>query len=393
MIMTEHYDVIIVGGAVTGSSVAFFLSRSSDFDGRVLVIERDPAYSRCSTTLSVSSIRQQFSAPVNILISQFGADFIKSLPQQFGPQADIGFHEDGYLMLASAAGESTLRANFDTQIAHGSDTAWLLPDQLTDRFPWLSTDGIAAGCLGLSNEGWFDSHTLLQPFRAEAFVAGAEFIHGTVSALSVDDGRVNTVQLKDGRQFSCAHLVNAAGPNAARVADMAGLGVPVESRKRIVYVIDCREKQNITNCPLLIDGSGVYVRPEGEYFITGVSPPADQDPECFDHDIEYDLFETIVWPALAERIPAFEAIKVVNAWAGHYAYNTLDQNAILGPHPDIPNFIFANGFSGHGLQQSPAVGRGISELITKGRYTTLDLSDLSYERIVENRPMFEANII
>jgi FAD-dependent oxidoreductase domain-containing protein 1 len=391
--MTEHYDVIIVGGAAIGSAAAYFLSRSTDFDGRVLVVEKDPGYALCSTTLSAASIRQQFSTPVNIRISQFGAAFLKSLPEQFGPEADVGLRERGYLMLASVAGEPILKANYETQMDHGADTAWLSTDEISARYPWLSTQDISAGSLGLSNEGWFDSNTLLQTLKTQAIAAGADYLHGNVTALSMVDGKVGGVKLEDGRQFKCGYLVNAAGPNASNIATMVGLELPVEPRKRIVYVIDCREKEAITNCPLVIDTSGVWVRPEGEYFITGMSPPADMDPMCTDFDVTYNIFEDIIWPTLAERIPTFEAIKVVNAWAGHYAYNTLDQNAIVGPHSDVSNFYFANGFSGHGLQQSPAVGRGIAELITSGHYTTLDLSDLAYERIPENRPLMEANVI
>ncbi len=391
--MVETYDVIIVGGAAHGSSAAYFLTRNKDFDGRVLVIERDPTYAECSTTLSAASIRQQFSAPVNIRISQFGAAFLKSLPEQFGLEADVSLRERGYLMLASAQGEPVLKANYDTQIAHGADTAWLTPDEITARYPWISTGGISAANLGLSNEGWFDPNTLLQTLKSQAIAAGADYVHGEVTALMMADGKISSVELEDGRQFKCGNLVNAAGPRASNVAAMAGLALPVEPRKRIVYVIDCREKEKITNCPLVIDTSGVWVRPEGEFFITGMSPPSEQDPACFDFNITYDIFEDIIWPTLAERIPTFEAIKVVNAWAGHYAYNTLDQNAIVGAHPEVSNFYFANGFSGHGLQQSPAVGRGIAELISSGHYTTLDLSDLCFERIIENRPLLEANII
>ena len=391
--MTEQYDVIIIGGAAIGSSTAFFLSRQPGFDGRVLVIERDPTYSRCSTTLSVASIRQQFSAPVNILISQFGVDFIKSLPREFGLEADVGFRENGYLLLAGEEGESVLRNNYTIQKTYGADTGWLQPPELSARFPWLSTDGIAAGCLGLSGEGWLDPSTLLNIYKKQASLSGVEYVHGNVIDLKTRNNSVTTVCLEDGREFGCKHLVNAAGPNARRIAEMAGLYIPVEARKRFVYVIDCREKETVTNCPLLVDTSGVYVRPEGDYFITGVSPARDDDPECFDLEVEYGLFEEVIWPALAERIPAFGAIKVINAWAGHYAYNTLDQNAVIGASPDIPNFYFANGFSGHGLQQSPAVGRGLAELISNGKFTTLDLSELAYERITANKPFLEANII
>jgi len=387
------YDVVIVGGAAIGSSVAYFLSRNTGFGGRVLVIERDPAYTSCSTTLSAASIRQQFSSPVNIRMSQFGVEFLKSLPAQFGACADTGLKEEGYLLLASERGRPVLHSNFNIQTILGADIGWLTATEIAARYPWMSVRGIAAGCLGRSGEGWFDSNTLLQTLKSQAIAAGVQYLKGEVTEIRVDDNQATSVHLADGQSFSCGHVVNAAGPNAAHVAAMAGLALPVESRKRNVFVIDCRDKHKITQCPMLIDPSGVYLRPEGHFFLTGVSPPADNDPETYDFKVDHDLFDDVIWPTLADRIPLFAAIKVINAWAGHYAYNVLDQNAIVGRHPVVSNFLFANGFSGHGLQQSPAVGRGIAELIVGGKYTTLDLSDLSFERIIDHRPLLESNII
>ena len=208
----------------------------------------------------------------------------------------------------------------------------------------------------------------------------------------MSNGQVKSVKLADGRKISCGCLVNAAGPAANSIATMADQSLPVQSRKRIVYVFDCREKAKITNSPLFFDPNGVFCRPEGNYFLTGVSPPEDQDPTCDDFDVTYDLFENVIWPTLANRVPAFEAIKLVNAWAGHYAYNTLDQNALLGPLPAVSNLFFANGFSGHGIQQSPAVGRAIAELITSGKFVSIDFSELAVERILTGHTVRETNI-
>jgi len=156
-------------------------------------------------------------------------------------------------------------------------------------------------------------------------------------------------------------------------------------------VFDCREI--IPNCPLVIDPSGMYFRPESGRFICGISPPETTDPDTLDHDVDYAMFEETLWPLLANRVSAFESIKFTNAWACTYAYNTLDQNAVIGPHPEIKNLLFANGFSGHGLQQSPGVGRAVAELITCGRYQTIDLSRFGYERIARNMPLRELNIV
>ena len=386
------YDVVIIGGAAIGSATAFFLNRHAGFSGSVLVIEKDPGYTKCSTTLSMSSIRQQFSTPANILASAFGVEFIKQAKSEFGALGDVSFCENGYLIMASHAAADALRANHEIQRSLGADNVLLTPDEISGRFPWMSDEAVALGCLGLSGEGWFDPHSLLNLYITEAKASGVDYIADEAVDLKMSGGRVTAVHLANGEKIACGQVVNAAGPAASKIAAMAELALPVEPRKRLIYVFDCREKDSITNSPLFFDPNGVFCRPEGAYFLTGVSPPEDQDPVCTDFEITYDLFEEMIWPTLANRVPAFKAIKLVNAWAGHYAYNTIDQNALLGSLPDIPNLYFANGFSGHGIQQSPAVGRGIAELITDGTFTSLDLSGLSVERLLSGDRVREVNV-
>ena len=388
----NSYDVVIIGGAAIGSATAFFLIRHAGFSGSVLVIEKDPGYTKCSTTLSMSSIRQQFSTPANILASAFGVEFIKQAKSEFGALGDVSFCENGYLIMASHTAADALRANHEIQCSLGADNVLLTPDEISERFPWMSDEAVALGCLGLSGEGWFDPHSLLNLYITEAKASGVDYIADEAVDLKMSGGRVTAVHLASGEKIACGQAVNAAGPAASKIAAMAELALPVESRKRLVYVFDCREKDSITNSPLFFDPNGVFCRPEGAYFLTGVSPPEDQDPVCTDFEITYDLFEEMIWPTLANRVPAFKAIKLVNAWAGHYAYNTIDQNALLGSLPDVPNLYFANGFSGHGIQQSPAVGRGIAELITDGIFTSLDLSGLSVERLLSGHTVREVNV-
>jgi sarcosine oxidase len=205
-------------------------------------------------------------------------------------------------------------------------------------------------------------------------------------------GRATGVRLADGRRIEADWVVNAAGPRAAGVAAMAGLQLPVSPRKRMVFHFDCRT--SVPRAPLTIDTSGVYFRPEGPNFIAGSSPHGDQpDPDTLDLEVDRSWFETVIWPAIAHRVPAFEAIRLLDAWAGHYEVNTLDHNAVIGPHPELPNFLFANGFSGHGLQQAPAAGRALSEWIATGDYETIDVRPLGYERIARNEPYRELNVI
>lgn len=388
----KHHDVAIVGGAIVGASVAWFL-REEGFKGSIALIERDASFARASTTLSAASIRQQFSEGANIALSQFTLSLIRDLKGVFGADADIGFRQNGYLILAGPEGTGILERNHDVQCAMGADIVLEGPEALVRRFPWLNAEGLGAGAFGRSGEGWFDAHALLALFRRGLKARGVDFITGEVSAIKATGGAIQAVTLVDGTEFSCGSLVNAAGPAAGDVAALAGIALPVEPRKRTVFVF--RSPAEIPDLPLLVDPSGVYVRPEGATYICGVSPPEEEDGRAAPGDFEPDwgLFENHIWPVLAHRIPAFETLRLDRAWAGHYDYNSLDQNAVIGRHPEISNFFFCNGFSGHGLQQAPAAGRAVAELIVHGAYRTIDCSVFGYQRIIENRPFRELNVI
>jgi FAD-dependent oxidoreductase domain-containing protein 1 len=388
---SENYEVVIVGGAAVGSAVAYFLTHDLGFPGSVVVIERDPAYACAATTLSAASIRQQFSTPENVRMSAFGIAFFRDLKARFGPEADITFRERGYLLLASETGAETLRANHEVQQAEGADIVLMDQAALADHFRWLKTSDLTLGAFGRSGEGWFDAHSLLGLVRKAARQKGAAYIHGEVTGIHRDGARVTGVTLSDGRRIGCGTLVNAAGPQAGDVAALAGIMLPIEPRKRCVFVVACRTA--LPGMPLMVDPTGVWVRPEGEVYLCGVSPPEENDPRATNFEVDYSLFDDVVWPMLAHRVPAMEELKLQRAWAGHYDYNTLDQNAVIGRHPEVANFVFANGFSGHGLQQSPAAGRAVAELIVHDRFVTLDLTLFGFARIAAGRPVKELNVI
>ncbi|MEX0626263.1 MAG: FAD-binding oxidoreductase [Chloroflexota bacterium] len=395
MTKSEHADVVIVGGAIVGSCVATFLAGRPDWHRRIVVVERDLTFRTSSTTLSAASIRLQFSTPLNIEISRFGVDVIRNpgrwLSVEGEAAPEIDFVEGGYLFLASPAGLAILESNHAVQREHGVQVALMTPMELRTRFPWLNVDDVAGGSLGLADEGWFDAYALLQAFRRKARSRGVEELAGEVVEIERDGGRATGVRLADGRRITADWVVNAAGPRAGGVAAMAGLQLPVSPRKRMVFHFDCRTR---VESPLTIDTSGVYFRPEGPNYIAGSSPHGEQpDPDTLDLEVDRSWFEQVIWPAIAHRVPAFEAIRLLDAWAGHYEVNTLDHNAVIGPHPDLPNFLFANGFSGHGLQQAPAAGRALSEWIATGDYETIDVRPLGYERIAANQPYRELNVI
>lgn len=393
--MLEHYDVVIAGGAVVGSAAAYFLAASADFDGSVLVVEKDPGYQRAATTLSAASIRHQFSTPENIRLSQFGSAFIQHLGDYLavdGEVLDVGFHEGGYLFLASPAGRAVLEHNHRVQRELGAAVTLLEPPALAARFPWLAVDDLAAGSLGLAGEGWFDAYSLLRALRRKAQALGVHYVADEVVGLQREGRAIRRVRLASGAQVGCDHLINAAGASGSTaLAALAGIDLPVHARKRCVFYFRCHDR--LPGCPLVVDPSGAYFRPEGPGFIAGIAPPAQADPNCADFDVDHALFDDVLWPLLARRVPAFEALKVHNAWAGHYDVNVFDHNVILGPHPDLDNLLFANGFSGHGLQQAPAVGRALAELVACGTYRSLDLRALGWERVLAGRPLRELNVV
>ncbi|WP_420858301.1 NAD(P)/FAD-dependent oxidoreductase [Marivivens marinus] len=395
----SSYDVVIIGGAIMGSSTAWWLTQNPDFDGSILVLERDPSYAWCSTAHTNSCIRQQFSMELNIRMSQFTADFIRDLRANMGGDdrvPNLTVQNYGYLYLADSEGfADVLRANQQVQLAAGAETELLTADEIATRYPFYQLDDIVLGSINTRDEGYWDGGTLFEWFRRKAMEQGAEYVAAEVTGMTLNAAgtRVESVTLASGEVVSCGHLVNASGPRAARTAAMAGIDIPVEPRKRYTWVFTAENPINM-DLPLTIDPSGVHVRQDGPTtYLAGSKGDPDPAADPSDFTMDHGLWENTAWPAIASRIPQFEAIRVINEWTGQYAYNLLDQNAILGPHTQVENFLFQNGFSGHGLQQSPAMGRGMSELITYGKYRTFDLSPFAYDRIAEGRPILERAVI
>jgi glycine/D-amino acid oxidase-like deaminating enzyme len=394
----DTYDVVIIGGAIMGSSTAWWLTEMG-FRGRVLVVERDPSFAQAATTLSFSCIRQQFSTELNIRISQFGADFVQSLRQRMGGDdrvPELKIQNFGYLYLADTEGfAATLRANQQVQAAAGAGTRLLTPNQIKAEFPFMTVDDLVLGSLNTRDEGYFDGSTVFDWFRRKAREAGVDYVADEVVGLDLTPAgdRVTGVTLGSGAKVACGTVVNASGTRGAKMAAMAGIDLPIEPRKRFNWVIQAETPLD-RPLPLTIDPSGVFVREVGggTYMAGG---HADVDPEVAfdDFAMDHDLWMDKIWPAIATRIPAFEAVKVISEWAGQYDYNTLDQNAVIGPHPKVGNFLFLNGFSGHGLQQSPAMGRATAEWIVHGGYRSLDLSEFHYDRVAQGRAIVEDAII
>ena len=381
-----------------GSSVAWFLSNHTDFDGKILVVERDPTYEFTSTAHTNSCMRQQFSSFLNIKISQFAADFVSNLRDYMGGDErvpDIPIQSYGYMYLADERSfAELLMESQKLQQENGAGTRHMSASDIKADYPFYNVDDIIAGNHNLVNEGYFDGNTLFDWWKRLARERGVEYVHNEVVDITLNDkgSAIDTVHLSDGSHISCGKVINCSGPRAANIAAMADLILPVEPRKRYTFIFDAAQPLD-RDLPLTIDPSGIHMRTDGTYYMAGCAP--DDDPAvAFDDFVQdHSLWERKVWPVLAHRIPQFATVKLINSWAGHYAFNTFDQNAILGPHTIVKNFYFANGFSGHGFQQSPAVGRGIAELINYGEYRSLGLSPLNYERIARNEKYSESAII
>jgi len=395
----SNYDIVIIGGAMMGASLAWHLSCKLKFGGSVLVIERDPSYANCSTAHTNSCLRQQFSIPLNIKLSQATAEFIKNLHDEMGgdPRVpNLSIQNFGYMYLADTpSAADNLRANVAVQNATGAGTEVLDRDEIARKFPFYQLDDILIGSHNTQDEGYWDGGAVFDWFRRKSISAGVDYLVGEVVDIPLDQTaeQVQSVVLQNGQKIHCGAVVNAAGPRAGHVAKMAGIDLPVEPRKRYTWVFEAQSPLDI-ELPLTVDPSGVHLRQDGpKTYMAGSQGFEDPAVDPTDFSMDFSLWENHVWPIIATRIPQFERIRVITEWAGHYAFNTVDQNAILGPHNEVSNFFFMNGFSGHGLQHAVGVGRGLAELLTSGTYCSLDLSPFSFDRLLQGQPMREQAVI
>lgn len=371
--------IVITGGGGIGCSIAYFLSRQGRTDREIWVIERDPTYRIASSALSASSIRQQFSTPSCIQLSRFGYEFMRSIERdkaRFGAGVDLT--DCGYLFVGTSGQAPALRKRTALARSMGVAIAERSPEELIARYPWLNVSDLAYAAEGLSGEGWFDGYSLMQWYRNRAREAGVQFVTGDAAAYRTAGNRITHVELSDGRLIAGDQFVNASGAWSSKLAGTVGIDLPIRPRRRCAFVVSCPTA--IPDLPILIDTSGIYLRREQNHFLCIVSPSAEHDLDDLPLDVNFAEFDDIIWPTLAERIPAFEALRVEHAWAGYYEYNVLDHNGLIGQSGPENSFVAA-GFSGHGMMHSPGVGRGVAELLSFGEYRTIDLTPLSADRI------------
>jgi len=390
----NKFDVTIIGGGITGSSAAWFLG-SSGRAGRVVVIEPDPTYEFATTPQSAGGVRQLFSRPENIAMSQFSLDFYQHFAERLAGITDlpsIGFRKQGYLFVVTAAGIEMLERNHALQTSMGARAELLDRQALAQQFPSIQRPDVELGCYS-GDDGWIDPNAALQGFKRAALQAGVTYKKDRVVGLNTDATAVHEVVLESGETVATDFVVNAAGPWASEIAAMTGAELPIRPMCRVQHYWTCPHP--VEALPLVKDEAGLFLRPEGEGFAGGC-PSFDIEPG-FVADINYgffaNYFEEVVWPMIASLVPKFEDIRLRRSWSGHYAQNLFDANIIIGRYSkQHANLVVASGFSGHGLMQAPAVGRALSELVLDGSYQTLDLSAMGIERVWNNRPYPELGI-
>lgn len=388
----SHFDVVIIGGAIVGSSVAYFLKQRAPAI-EIVVIEPDPTYEFASTVRASGGARRLFSCPENIAMSNFSIDFIKRFPETMaidGEPAPIGWIEQGYLFIVDERNMRMLEENAQTQTSLGAEILLLDRQGLRDRFPSMHVDDLAGGAYS-PRDGWCDPNSFLQGMRKKARSLGVDYIRDKVVALARTGTAVTGATLESGRTLSADVFVNAAGAWSGGICGMIGMPLPVSPLRRFEHYFTGHRK--IEALPYVKDLARLAFRPEGQGYSGGLVNS--DEPRGFNFEVDHDYFERVVWPALAHRFPAaFEGARCHRTWSGLYEQCELDGNPIIGNWKGkLENFYVVSGFSGHGMMHAPAAGRGIAELITAGRFETIDLERFGYQRVENHAPYRERGIL
>lgn len=382
-----NYDVVIVGGGVMGSSTAYHLLKA-DPSLSIAVFERDSSYTNASTVLSDGNVRTQFNLEENIRISQYALEILKTFSDDMEVSTSrpvVTARQQGNLFLVDAAGKNDAIAGMKTQQSLGCNVEWLEASHIGELYDRYQPIGIVGGTLG-HDDGSIDPTALLRGYRAKAADQGAEYVESHASNLIANDSRMRGLRLMSGEEVRCERVVLTAGAWSTALAAGIGIELPVKPLMRTVYVVSTPFQSE--GLPSVFLPGGIYAISESDnIWLMGWSRP--EDPEGFDFvPGSRQRFEDLIWPHLVAHLPAFERLQVERSWAGLYAVNTLDGNAILGEWPTTYGLFLATGFSGHGLQQAPAVGRYLAELILEAPHE-LDLWRLGGQRILDKEPLHE----
>lgn len=384
---SEQYDVIIVGGGIMGCCTAYYLLNMQD-NLNVAIIERDPTYERASTPLSNGNIRHQFALKENIQISQYTFDVLSKFGEtmQVGEtKPNVGFVPTGNLFIVNSEGRDSAEKGLAKQKEQGCDVNWISKESLSKQYGLFELNGYEGGTF-CAKDGKLDPYSMLMGYRAKVTQMGGKFIKDEAIAFISNDHCVEAVRLASGNTLKSNIIVNCAGAWGPGLAKTIGVKMPVIPTMRQVFVFKTPVK-DADKLPGVFLPSGLYFQPESHDSII-IGKSMDSDAVGFNFKWEERRFMEELWPELAEFVPAFETIKLVRGWAGLYDVSTLDKNPFIGQWPELKGFYIVNGFSGHGLQQGPAVGRYVAEMIL-ARPFSLDLSVFRPERIQEGKPISE----
>src|SRR5213078_913170 len=380
-------DVVIIGGGIVGSSIAYYLTDAGC--RKVLVIERESSQGKESTGKSMGGVRAQFSTPTSIQMSLYSIPFYASFDERLGHPS--GYRPQGYLFCATNEKHiAYLRTNYEKQVALGLKNVRLLKGgEIIDMFPQLRSDDIVGGSF-CSTDGFVDLYSAMIGYMSWASDHGATlWKNATVTGISRIASTFELATTRD--TVSARMVVNCAGAWSAGVAKMVGMDLPVVPLRRMLVPTEPFD-QFPHSAPMIIDMStGFHFRPEGLGFLMAWNDP-DETPG-YKMDLDPAFIEKILIHA-ADRVPVFEnvAVNPKRAWAGLYEM-TPDHHPILGPVPEVPGFFLANGFSGHGVMHAPATGKILSDLILNGKTDLVDASSLALSRFAEGRLVEETAVL
>jgi glycine/D-amino acid oxidase-like deaminating enzyme len=386
-----NYDIVIIGGGIIGSSVAYHLARDGRA-GTIAVIERDMTYSEAATPRGSGGIRQLFSLPENIEMARYGLDFYKKFDQTMsskGDQISISFRRQGYLFVSDAGNEKVMEQNFHNQQKMGVKAQLLDNTNLEQLFPSIYNNDLKLAVYS-PDDAWIDAYSALNGFKSKARELGVTYVSEEISSANIQNKKIKSLKCAEGPTVRGEVFILATGAWSGEIAKYFDVNIPVEPMSRESYFFRCDKE--IEPLPFIKTETDLAFRPEGNGFTGGM--PDWSVKGGWNWELSPTRFEDTVWPSLAHRIPAMKTIKLERSWRGHYARNNLDYNAIIGPWAANPhNLLIATGFSGHGIMHAPATGLAISELVLEGRYKTIDLTRFGTERVVAEKPYRESGIV
>ena len=391
----KNYDVIFIGGSLMASATAYTMLNENP-NLKVLLIEKDSTYKYAATPLALGGIRQQFSERTNIRMAKSSVETFENFGEIMETKAfgkpEIDLRQGGYLFLVDESKWPIALENAQVQTEEGVDIKLLTVRDLQSMLPETDLTGIVGGTV-CPREGVLDPASVLNGYLRKIKELGAELTNDEVVGIEADHGKIVSVKCKSGAEYSAGVFVNAAGPWAKEIGKMIGVDIPVEPMPHDLYVTRMPLDANVGNAYTTIPSTTWWYR-EHEDRDTLLCGKTKLDFKLgFDYNVDMPYFEAEVWPDLADRMESLDNLRLIKSWRGCYEYNVIDFNAIIGQHPDVPNFYLINGFSGHGMMQAPAAGKGLAEYILYGEYKTLDLSAMNIRRFRENKLIIEKAII